>query len=163
MKYNYNLFEDNAGGLHLAILDGETCVYYLCDNNPDFVMSTLSELKRGGDPVADEWEGGEENPQECYKSIVSIVEERNGGAWEIESGNTVMDDLNRAIELQKQFAELYQRGVVLAIWPDSVQLSHEAFCFAFLDGPDRSESAGKYIRHRKKFDGVDIIALEEVR
>ena len=84
MKYNYQLFEDNAGGLHLAVLDGETCVYYFCSNHRDLVMSTLEELKRGGDPVADAWEGGEDNPTECYRSIVAIVEQRNGGAWEEE-------------------------------------------------------------------------------
>lgn len=84
MKYNYKLFEDNAGGLHLAVMDGETCVYYLCDNDHNLVMSTLDELKRGGDPIADYWEGGEPNPQECHRSIVSIVEQRNGGAWELD-------------------------------------------------------------------------------
>lgn len=84
MKYRYEVYEDNAGGLHLAVLDGETCVYYLCDNDHDLVMSTLDELKRGGDPVADSWEGGEQNPDECYHSIVSIVEQSNGGAWELD-------------------------------------------------------------------------------
>lgn len=84
MKYNYKLFKDNAGGLHLAVLDSDACVYYLCDNDRDLVMSTLEELKRGGDPVADAWEGGEDNPTECYRSIVAIVQQRNGGAWEEE-------------------------------------------------------------------------------
>lgn len=84
MKYNYRLFEDNAGGLHLAVLDGETCVYYLCDNDHNLVMSTLEELKDGGDPVADAWEGGEPNPEECYRSILYFVDDRMGGAWEVE-------------------------------------------------------------------------------
>lgn len=84
MKYNYQLFEDNAGGLHLAVLDGETCVYYFCSNHRELVMDTLAELKRGGDPVEDEWEGGELNPEECYREILQFVEERMGGAWEVE-------------------------------------------------------------------------------
>lgn len=84
MKYNYQLFADNAGVLHLAVLDCETCVYYFCSNHCELVMSTLDDLKRGGDPVADSWEGGEPNPDECYRSITHFVEERNGGAWEVE-------------------------------------------------------------------------------
>lgn len=84
MKYNYQLFEDNAGGLHLAVLDGETCVYYFCSNHCELVMDTLAELKRGGDPLEDEWEGGEPKPEECYREILYFVEERMGGAWEVE-------------------------------------------------------------------------------
>ncbi len=84
MKYNYERFDTNGGFLVLAVLDGETCVYYLCSNHRDLVMSTLEELKRGGDPIADAWEGGEDDPAECYRSIVAIVEQRDGGAWEVE-------------------------------------------------------------------------------
>lgn len=47
-------------------------------------MEAAQAVKEGYDPIADEWEGGESNPQECYISISSIVEKRNGGAWEIE-------------------------------------------------------------------------------
>lgn len=85
MKKTYELYEDNAGGLNLAILD-ETgdCVYYLCDKDHALVLSTLADFKAGGDPIEDGWEGGEENPQECYESIRSFVEARNGGAWEVE-------------------------------------------------------------------------------
>lgn len=85
MKYTHKLFEDNAGGLHLAVLDGdETCVYYLCDNDRELVLSTLKDLIAGGDPIADCWEGGEENPSECYASITETADAHNGGAWELD-------------------------------------------------------------------------------
>lgn len=85
MKYNYELFEDNAGGLHLAVLDNDdTCVYYLTDLHREIVLEALTELKNGGDPIADDWEGGEPNPQECYSSILAFVEAHNGGAWEVD-------------------------------------------------------------------------------
>lgn len=81
MKYTYRMFEDNAGGLHLAILnkDGE-CVYYLSDFDRGLVLDTLAALKDGGDPIADGWEGGEPNPAACYEEINNIVDARNGGA-----------------------------------------------------------------------------------
>lgn len=82
--YNHKLFEDNAGILHLAVLSGDNCIYYLADSNREMVMEAAQAVKEGYDPIADEWEGGESNPQECYISISSIVEKRNGGAWEIE-------------------------------------------------------------------------------
>lgn len=86
MKYTYRMFEDNAGGLHLAILneDGE-CVYYLSDSDRDLVLDTLAALKDGGDPIADSWEGGEENPAACLCEIVDLVDAGNGGAEELDA------------------------------------------------------------------------------
>ena len=85
MKYNYKCFEDNAGRLHLAILDESgSCVYYLSDDDRALIVETLDALKAGGDPIADGWEGGEPNPAACYAEIVGFVEARNGGAVEID-------------------------------------------------------------------------------
>ncbi len=86
MKYTYRMFEDNAGGLHLAILDvdGE-CVYYLSDFDRDLVLDTLAALKDGGDPIADSWEGGEEDPAARLREIVDLVDAGNGGAEELDA------------------------------------------------------------------------------
>ena len=83
MKYTYELYEDNSGALHLAVLDGDNCVYYLCDQDRDFVLSTLSDLKAGSDPIEDFWDGGEENPNERLKEIRAFADMRNGSAKEI--------------------------------------------------------------------------------
>lgn len=83
MKYTYELYEDNSGALHLAVIDGNNCIYYLADHDRDLVLSTLSDLKAGSDPIEDFWEGGEENPNECLKEIRSFVALRNGSAKEI--------------------------------------------------------------------------------
>lgn len=82
---NYKMHEDNAGGLHLAVLDdsGER-VYYLCDTDRAFVMETLEALKAGGDPIRDGWEGGAADPQACYAEMSATVQERRGGACEVE-------------------------------------------------------------------------------
>lgn len=85
MKYNYKLYEDNAGGLHLAVLDnGGRCIYYLADLDRGLVLDTLADLKHGGDPIADCWEGSEEDPQHCYAEITNTVDARNGGAYEVD-------------------------------------------------------------------------------
>ena len=85
MTYTYKTYEDNAGRLHLAILDESgACVYYLIDDNRALIVETLDALKAGGDPIADGWEGGEPNPAACYAEIVGFVEARNGGADEID-------------------------------------------------------------------------------
>ena len=85
MKYTYRMFEDNAGRLHLAVMDeNDTCIYYLCDADRELVMSTLAVLRDGGDPIADGWEGGEENPESCLDEILTWVSARNGGANEID-------------------------------------------------------------------------------
>ena len=86
MKYSYHTYEDNAGFLHLAVLDETgSCVYYLADADRALVMTTLDALKADGDPVADGWEGGESDPAACYAEIVKSVDARNGGAWEVDA------------------------------------------------------------------------------
>lgn len=81
----YNLYTDNAGGYHLAALnESGKCVYYLCDNDQQFVLNAWREIKAGGNPIDDCWEGGEENPQKCLEDIESFVAARNGGAELIE-------------------------------------------------------------------------------
>jgi hypothetical protein len=85
MKYAYKCFEDNAGCLHLAVLDDSgACVYYLADQDRALIRETLDALRAGGDPIADGWEGGEPDPAACYVWIVDAVNRRNGGAEEIE-------------------------------------------------------------------------------
>ena len=85
MKYTYNTYEDNAGRLHLAVIDESgACIYYLADDDRELVAETVDALKNGGDPIADGWEGGEPDPAACYAQIVDFVDQRNGGAWEIE-------------------------------------------------------------------------------
>lgn len=81
MKYNYSIYEDNAGRLHLAVMDANgSCIYYLCDADRALVVGALDALKAGGDPIADDWEGGEPDPATCYEEISNIVDARNGGA-----------------------------------------------------------------------------------
>lgn len=81
MKYNYSIYEDNAGRLHLAVMDENGfCIYYLCDADRALVVGTLDALKAGGDPIVDGWEGGEPDPAACYEEISNIVDARNGGA-----------------------------------------------------------------------------------
>lgn len=71
MKYTYKCFEDNAGCLHLAVLDDSgACVYYLADQDRALIRETLDALRAGGDPI--------------YVWIVDAVNRRNGGAEEIE-------------------------------------------------------------------------------
>lgn len=82
---NRRLFEDNAGGLHLAVLDEVgTCVWYLCSNHKEIISAAIDELRDGANPISEGWEGGEADPQDCYESILCFAEARNGGAWEFE-------------------------------------------------------------------------------
>lgn len=85
MKYTYRMFEDNAGFLHLAVLDeDDACIYYLSDADRELVLGALADLKAGGDPIADGWEGGEEDPEACLARILAWVDARNGSAYEID-------------------------------------------------------------------------------
>lgn len=74
-----------------------------------------------------------------------------------------MRQLLAAIELQKKFAELYRMDVLLDVQDNYLQIRYPVFCELFPDGPDARKNVGKYIQHQKMFNGVCIIALEEVR
>lgn len=83
--FDHHIFRDNAGRLHFAVLDKDnTCVYYLVDTDEELIRSTREDLWNGGDPVADAWEGGEEDPQTCYNTMRAWIEARNGSAEEID-------------------------------------------------------------------------------
>lgn len=85
MKTTYELYMDNAGRLHLAILEDGSCIYYLCDTDHAFVTATLADLKNGSDPH--DWDGGEDSPEEAYRWIVDAVDAHNGGAWPVEESD----------------------------------------------------------------------------
>ena len=78
------VFQDNGGFFHLAILDGAgKCVYYLADADRGLVKKTYADFLAGQDPILDGWKGGEKHPQRCYESILRFVEARNGSAWPV--------------------------------------------------------------------------------
>lgn len=79
----YRLFNDNGGFYHLAILDeNNVCVYYLVDQNETLVLHTLMDFLAGGDPVVEEWEGGEPNPEKCLEETDEVMSLRKGGITE---------------------------------------------------------------------------------
>lgn len=83
--YIYRLFEDNSGNLHLAILnDALVCVWYLTDQQRDLVIEALAELRAGGDPIADGWDGGEKDPDAKYAEICDLEADRDTGVREID-------------------------------------------------------------------------------
>lgn len=85
-SYTAETYEDNAGRHHLAVLNTSgICVYYLVADR-ELVEQTAADLRADGDPVADQWEGGEPDPVAAYQWIRDTVEQRNGGAWETNAG-----------------------------------------------------------------------------
>lgn len=78
-------FEMNDGSMCFAVLDASgKCIYFLHDKDEELVDGTVAAYLSGGDPIKDGWEGGEEDPQECYESVLAFVEARNGGTWEVD-------------------------------------------------------------------------------
>lgn len=79
MTTRYRMYEDNAGGLHLAVLDQHgRCIYYVADLDRQLILETRDAARDGGDPIADDWEGGELDPQECYDwadATLDLIEE----------------------------------------------------------------------------------------
>jgi len=76
-KLSYQVIEDNGGGLHLAVFDGNgTCIYYgtSYEYNPDGLREDIATLNEGSHPVADKWETNLPDgytPQQLYNELTS--------------------------------------------------------------------------------------------
>lgn len=87
--YTAKVYQDNAGRAHLAVLDKSSgaCVYYLVDAEQSLICDAIVSLSKGGNPVSEQWDGGEDDPAAAYQWICDTVESHNGGAWEIDPLN----------------------------------------------------------------------------
>lgn len=68
----YMVIEDNAGGLALAVMDNNGICKYLhtgYEYTPGDLAECIAALKNGADPIADGWDGNDENPQETFESM----------------------------------------------------------------------------------------------
>ena len=72
---NYQVIEDNGGGLTLVVFDDNNKVEYLHNGyeyNHGQLKQDLNALESGDDPLTD-WEGNTENPQEVYNQMTSYI------------------------------------------------------------------------------------------
>jgi len=57
-RLSYQVLEDNGGGLHLAVFNGDECIYYASDYEyiPGNLREDITALQNGADPLQDSWE-----------------------------------------------------------------------------------------------------------
>ena len=74
---SYQVLEDNGGGLHLAIFDGDDeCIWYASgyEHHPDNLLEDIAALRDGGHPLQDGWESDLPDgytPQQLYDELTS--------------------------------------------------------------------------------------------
>jgi hypothetical protein len=73
---SYQVIEDNGGGLHLAIFDGDSCIWYASGYEyiPDNLREDIAALQDGADPLQDGWESylpDSYTPQQLYDELTS--------------------------------------------------------------------------------------------
>ena len=82
---NFQVIEDNGGGLTLSVFNEDGSIEYLHSGYeygaPGRLLEDLKNLKNGDNPKTD-WEGNEENPQCAYDNMASF---KHG--WEIVADN----------------------------------------------------------------------------
>lgn len=76
-----NVFCDNGGFYHLAVLSGDRCVYYLVDNDAEFIRGTLRAILAGEDPAG--FECGAEDPAAAYAADLASLSAVPGGMEDI--------------------------------------------------------------------------------
>ena len=77
-KMGYQVLEDNAGGLHLAVFagDGDECIWFASSYEfiPDNLREDMAALRDGADPLQDGWESylpDGYTPQRLYDEFTS--------------------------------------------------------------------------------------------
>lgn len=75
-RLSYQVLEDNGGGLHLAVFDGDKCIYYASgyEHSPDSLQEDIEALRNGGHPLQDVWESNLPDgytPQQLYDELTS--------------------------------------------------------------------------------------------
>ena len=57
-RLSYQVLEDNGGGLHLAVFDGDACIWYASghEHHPGGLQEDIAALKEGSHPIKDKWE-----------------------------------------------------------------------------------------------------------
>ena len=74
-KLSYQVLEDNGGGLHLAIFDGDKCIWYASgyEHRPDSLLEDIEALQ-DSHPLQDGWESDLPDgytPQQLYDELTS--------------------------------------------------------------------------------------------
>ena len=94
-----NVFADNGGFYHLAVLFGEQCVYYLVDNDAEFIRRTLRAILAGEDPA--DIDGGAEDPAAAYAADLAALSAVPGGMEDITEREVIrqISDEKVAIEV----------------------------------------------------------------
>jgi len=91
-RLSYQVLEDNGGGLHLAVLNGNECIWFA--SSYEFIPGNLQEdiaaLQEGADPLQDGWESylpEGYTPQRLYNEFTSYKYGCEHG-WEIIADET---------------------------------------------------------------------------
>src|SRR5690606_2196145 len=76
----WQVIEDNGGGLHLAVLEDDRCIYYGhgYEHNEAGLRADVQALREGQHPIRDGWEGSADDPQAAYDGLI-----RYAHAWTI--------------------------------------------------------------------------------
>ena len=72
---SYQVLEDNGGGLHLAVFDDDSCIWFASgyEHHPDSLQEDIAALQ-DNHPVADKWESNLPNgytAQQLYDELTS--------------------------------------------------------------------------------------------
>ena len=75
-RLTYQVIEDNGGGLHLAVFNGDECIWYASGYEyiPDNLREDIAALQDGADPLQDSWESDlldDYTPQQLYNELTS--------------------------------------------------------------------------------------------
>ncbi len=73
IKLRWQVIEDNAGGLHLAVLEDGRCIYYGhgYEHNEGGLQADVQALREGQHPIRDGWEMSADDPQAAYDELTS--------------------------------------------------------------------------------------------
>lgn len=169
----WQVIEDNAGGLHLAVLEDGRCIYYGhgYEHNEDGLRADLDALRRGDDPRTDGWEypDGIVDPQAAYDDLTShehgwqivadhdgIYYDRMGSAaervfmvrWdELQLFDRDNDPVTDQEQIRAALVEFRETGAMDGYFFERLNLPHE--------DPEDASTWGPESPERVNWDGFD--------
>lgn len=109
----WQVIEDNGGGLHLAVFEGDKVVFYGYgyERNEDGLRANLDALRRGDDPRTDGWETQEDvdDPQRRYDELTSHP---TPSGWQVVADNDGIYYERMGEAARRVFGEPYDGWVI---------------------------------------------------
>ena len=137
-RVTWQVIEDNGGGLHLAVFEGDQVIFYGngYEYNPGCIRENTKALYDGGHPLHDRWESDADDPQAAYERLTS-----HDSGWQIVADQDRLYWDRMGVAAEKEF---------IISWRDLVLIDYNTA----EERPVEGEELIRYLREFRETGGI---------